>query len=896
MKKKVRFLKKQIDWIISHLFLIIGIIVAIVLICLKTYIQDLVFMFVQTTSTWTNGFITDLIILIISGVSALIFSKLKAIKTCIPRIKSYIYVFLLNTYNENQKGIAYHLIPKIIKLFYNYQRFCIDDQQQITNNILDNLSKKSDISQENIFWIIGDGFSGKTSAVLNLLTDLITKSQYNILFSQMDGHIEYFDFGRDDCDLENFYNNYSNGKYEKSMLIIDNVHKITQDSGLRIINSIVRNFNAFSIIILMRNPGDFIMQKENVEAFERTIQEIGYKPYILNKIQYNYDKEKDFQKFIKEYQLEDYSNTGTVLFHFIKLFIKSEKKPEIVKRVTEFLNANRESDYFLLLQYIIVSSLFTGSFNVCMIQNEMSNGYHGSKIRKQLHELYDIGFLNSYPNENTTYFFFHEELAKFYFFHTYHHDKETYNGILKRLYQYYDKKDKPYLAYLYSFLICDEIKNTVLFEKVVINVNYKILLKEIRFLLKINPLLRQNYHNELGILYDRSGELYAAQEEYRKYYSQCCTDEKANAFFKIVQVDHNFYALNLTEADEYKKRENSYDRLLAQYWSVHMNMHYGKFEFNKMNDIIREVEDSSTELLVHHPYDGLHLVRRIFFDFFRLYYIQGIMDYRRLTALKCLKLQNVLRSSLEEYQAYYYKFVYGHYLLYDVLYRLGIFGEYISQQEYNTLFQNEPSVKYEDLKHTASVIQHALDLYKRSYDFLYKIGDKTYYFVNCRYMEALAASGEYESPRNFYLEFKAFAINEQVVYYQACAEIYLFKLEFIHLFKEEILMSGSLYSKKVKEASIHLENANKYYREADKTPSNKYAQVMLGLYDILFSFYTCKKNKTYLKNRLKKIKEQCEKNNYLRELRIIRYIEQKDFALSPGDLKNIISYYPIVAQ
>lgn len=122
-----------------------------------------------------------------------------------------------------------------------------------------------------------------------------------------------------------------------------------------------------------------------------------------------------------------------------------------------------------------------------------------------------------------------------------------------------------------------------------------------------------------------------------------------------------------------------------------------------------------------------------------------------------------------------------------------------------------------------------------------------------------------------------------------------YQLEFIHLFKEEMLMSESLYSKKVKEASIHLENANKYYREADKTPSNKYAQVMLDLYDMLFSFYLYK-NKTYLKNRLKKIKEQCEKNNYLRELKIIHYIEQNDYALSPSDLKNIISYYPIVAQ
>lgn len=898
MQRKVKFFKRFIDFLMSHLFIIIGFIVFIVLYSHKRYFLSIIIKLFGDISAYNSDLISSLASTLIAASISLLLSKIECLKKLIPHIKSNVYIILLSWYEKNNNRFLHWIIPKFIKLFYSYERFTLAKQQQITDNILDILMRTPDPERKKVFWIIGDAYSGKTSAVLNLFTDLITKSCYHNLFVNVDGHIEYYDFGRDDCDVQTFCDNYRNGKYKNNIIIIDNIHKIIQDSGIRSINNIARNFNAFGVIILMRPPKDFIIQKEIVDAFEKTIQEEGYS-FNLKKIDYcDYDKEKDFWAFAEEHGLDISSQNGTILFHFVKMFIKGKGETQLISNIASFLNKEKDTELSLLLRYIISSSIFTGSFNVKLVIKEIQSENQRYNVRKYLRELYNIGFLNSYPNEDTTYFFFHEDLAKFYFSKTYPGGEIAYNRIIRKLYDYYKQKGNIYSAYLYSFLIQEQIPNKKLFEEVIINVNYRTILGELKYLLNLKPGLEKSYHKELGILYDRNGELQNAQKEYTAYYTECTPALKSDAFFKIVQSNHPYFAAHKDEAARYLNSPDLYSKLLAEYWIIHMNMHYGIFEFSRMEKLLRQFETFIRELIAEHPYDSLHLMRRCFFDYFRLYYISGICDYKRLSALSCIGIHNELNRCLEEYQAYYNKFIYGHYLLYEVLFRKGIFQENISRDEFQVVFSNAPEIKYDDVTTKEGIINYSLIFYGKAYDFMYKVGDKTYYFVNCRYMEAKAAAGDYDEPYIFYSNFKAYANQEQIVYYQACAEMYLFKLEFIHLFSEKCLLcqNATYYQEKLKETEEHLINAERYYREADVCPLNEYAEAMLSLYQTLFYYYTEKKNTQYIRNRLKRLEKICHDKNYMRELRIIKFISKNDYSLAPHMVKEIISYYPIVAQ
>lgn len=896
MKRKVKFFRKHLDFIFSNISWIIAILILVTLVYFRSDIKSIVLFVFDGLSQIQNDIITGLIIAFLSAVPCFIETRLKQIHSYILYIKSSLYITLLNNYEEKKSGFSHFIVPRLIKLFYSYKRLVFNEQQQITNQILDTLLYPSH-DRKNVFWIIGDTYSGKTSSVLNLLTDLITNEKYYNLFQRVDNHIEYLDCGRDDCDLSTFFHSYKIGKYKKSMVVIDNVHKIIHDRGIQEINAIVHRLNAFSLIIVMRPLQDFVMQKEIIDTLENTIETEGYcfnLPYQIN--QYD-NKTKDFWDFIETHELGDYSQQSIILFHFMKIYLKSEKDLKTVNLIADFLNNKNESELSMLLRHIIVASMFTGSFNTKLIFKEMRGSVSQIKIKSMLDDLYDIGFLNIYPNENSSYYFFHEELAKFYFENTYSLQRNEYSSIFKKYYDYYQNKQNEYLSYLYSILTDNHIDNVKLFEQVAINVNYRTLLGELDYLTKVSFDLSLKYHKERGTLYDRSGELLNAKIEYMKYYEQSDVVSQIDAFYKVVQVDHSFYGLNSNQIQHHKQSLNVYDRLLAQYWDIHMNMHYGKFKIDEMQELLTHLNKVAHTLINQKPYDSLHLIRRCFFDFFRLYYISGITDYSRLNILNYRNIDNILKKELEEYQAYYNKFIYGHYLLYEVLFKLGIWGIQITKDEYKLLFINAPHVKYEKLLHIDGVIDTALDFYKKSYDYLYNIGDKTYYFVNCRYMEVLVAAGEYDKPKNYYLEFQNYAKSENVVYYEACAEIYLFKVEFSYLLSENGLTTqNSIYMQKLFEAENHLKLAKKYFKEADTNPENIYAKTMINLYETLFYFYKEQRNKDYLKKHLKAIKAQCELRKYNRELKIIRFIEENNYKLQPITLKKIVLYYPFVAQ
>ena len=898
MEQKVKFFRKKLEFIFSKIYIILGIIIGIFLVYFRKDIERILSMVFKGISEQNNDILTGIIIAVITAIPCFFSSRINKIKDFILHFKSKTYNVLLNSYKKRKKGILHYIIPKLIKIFYSYDRFVINEQQQLTTKILDTLLQSSDV-KKNIFWIIGDAYSGKTSAILNLLTDLITKEQYYKLFETLDNQIQYFDCGRDDYDMSIFFKEYTSGKYKRGIVIIDNVHKITQDNGIRQINDIVQLFNAFALVIIMRPLHDFIMQKEVIDSFEYTINQEGYQFSHLSQIRgHDYKQMTDFWEFIDEHKLNEYCDQDIILFHFIKIYLKSKDNMTVINSIANFVNNKKDDELAILLRYIIVATIFTGSFNKKIILKETQKEISRIKSKNILNQLYNIGFLNIYPSENCSYYFFHEELAKFYFEKTYALQSDAYNIIFEKYYSYYKKRGKYYLAYLYSILN-HNLNNKKLFERIAININYRTILKEFNYLIKACSDLSLKYHKERGILYDRCGELSNAKKEYVKYYKTTNIDEKdkIDAFYKIVQVDHSFYVKHLEETKKHTKVSDVYSKLLTQYWCIHMNMHYGKFEVEKMLSLINELNKNAKKLIEERPYDSLHLMRRSFFDLFRLYYISGEHNCQKLNYLNYKNVADILKRKLEEYQAYYNKFVYGHYLLYEVLFNLGIFGERISKEEYDIIFANAPNIKFNELFDIEKVMEYALYFYKKSYDYLYNIGDKTYYFVNCRYMETFVAMGNYDIPKKFFLHFQSYAKNENIDYYQACAEIYLFKVEFLNLFSQGTLLEDeSIYINRYFEIQDHLKQARYYFKQDSINPTNSYAEVMLDLYESLFIWYTSKKDKDYLKTCLQKINSECIKRKYLREQKIIQFIEKKDYLLSPSILKNIICYYPFVAQ
>lgn len=167
----------------------------------------------------------------------------------------------------------------------------------------------------------------------------------------------------------------------------------------------------------------------------------------------------------------------------------------------------------------------------------------------------------------------------------------------------------------------------ILFKQIAPNVNFKNIYDDMDYLFSLEPERKVHYYKELGIICDRMGKLALA----RSYYLKESVEINAELFYRLVQIDHSFYdkktELNLTHP-------NIYLNILSEYWDIHMKMHTGVFDFENITKLAETCSQNFDELLSYDMYDGLHLMRRIYFDVYRIFYLRGILDYNTLIQIE----------------------------------------------------------------------------------------------------------------------------------------------------------------------------------------------------------------------------------------------------------------------
>ena len=164
----------------------------------------------------------------------------------------------------------------------------------------------------------------------------------------------------------------------------------------------------------------------------------------------------------------------------------------------------------------------------------------------------------------------------------------------------------------------DTIKAKKIFSNIVVNVNFMNLYSEMMFLFELKVCEISRYYKEMGILCDRCGKLQEARRLFSLYMD---AEKSADAFYRLVQIDHKtidkYPEINSSALDS----SNAYIKNLSNYWQIHINMHRGIFQFQRLFELACELQNCADTLVRDNPYDGLHLIRRVYFDLFRLYYL-----------------------------------------------------------------------------------------------------------------------------------------------------------------------------------------------------------------------------------------------------------------------------------
>ncbi len=912
MKKKhqVLFFKPLLNWILGHCYTVLLIALIGVTFLLLPFLKNHIMSFLTNhkinLSSFQENILSGLIVAVIpsllTGICFLIKGNFKNSR----RIKRKLYNTCAFLYrNMHVPQVLKKIISYLVNLFYFHNRELIQPQQYVVDDILSSLNNMAP-SQKQVYWIQGSSYSGKTTTILNLLIDLISKIEYNQLFQKLDGNIVYFDLGKSNINLENLQRDYEIEKFSNCLIILDNLHKLSGKSCLHILERVVLHNHAFALIILLRHPEEFLSENDRVNELKKIILENGTE-YALSPLKprdFEICQEDQFIIFCQSFfGLEQVMENNEIAIHLYMLYLKKDFDTfKLLPEIQSFLSRNHNAICTISseLMTIVACSLFTGSFNLELLVKCLPQTSE-SKWKKLLGSLTKIGFLTNYPNSLND-FYFHERIAKSYFKVSIKEVKynDIYIGLFQKLSRKFASDSNSILNFLYCMLAQDVARAKKIFSHIVINVNFLNLYEEMMFLFNQHVCDIANYYKEIGILCDRCGKLQEARRFYSLYLD---TEKSADAFYKLVQIDHKIIdkypeiklsALNST---------NLYIKSLSNYWEIHVNMHRGIFEFQKLFDLACEFQENAETIVDEYPYDGLHLMRRLYFDIFRLYYLEGIFQPEKLKLFtdNNSKMFRILKYRLEEFEVYYIKFAIGLMLGQDVLFSLAFEKKGLDLEKYHFLFSDRLEIEHSQTYAFKAIANEAIRIYLQAIELFDKIGDKTAIFVKYHMYNMkllLVEDGDFSECERFYEDYMVFATRENILEYQAYAETFKLKMSLIQLCSPAIIESygNDQYDELKNIIQQKLELAQKYEELANPGFGNQYAQLRLNLYSILFSFFVKKISVKYFEEGIRNIKKIARDRKYNRELKIISYIEKYNYQLSPENTRIIFSFYPIVPQ
>lgn len=890
MKNRVLYFKEKLDFLLTHinwlLYAVVILVASLLWLPFKQLVSNLSLHFQTQPSQLEQDVIAGILATILPSGMVWIVKRLKGGKALASRAKAWLYRLLSQIYYDNEGKVFAKPIPRIIHIFYRRKSFLIPSQEQVTKDLLEYIMRPDEAGPR-IAWIIGPSYSGKTTTILNVLIQIITNTHYQSAFYQIDRKIKYYDLSRPNSDI-NYLMSLKPGELRNCLVIIDNFHSLSAENCLVCANQLSK-WDSFATIVLTREPHEFLNQDMQIAKLETAIKEQG-RPFNLPPLDVNSSSLKPsyYATLTTQYGFVPENENAAIIFHLAGILNwHSENKTNFTHIFSAFYNGTADNGVEnQTIVAVIATSLFSGGISMSTLKGVLK----GCNPMLYVRMLVNSGFLQPSPEISNEYYLFHETLARYYIQHTYQSYRKQYQAAFLALMSI--DGATLHQRYLYSRLLLQISNEDTQYDVLFLNSNYKNLLNQMNFIASLEPKARYLYSREFGILYDRIGLLKSAETAYQDYLEQ--GSNRADAILKLVQVNHQYYQKYRDEYPVMLADPDPYIRLLAKYWKLHIEMHTGTFSFAQFSDLITEWEMYLNPILTSHPYEGMHLLRRTYFDYFRVYYMQGILDYTKLDLLRSVTLRAALLK-LPEFSAYFNKFVYGHYLHYDVVFKLGIFHDPATEEELRFVFGDKQEVLFSgcDLE---KIVDLALGFYAEACNFMEQVGDKTAYFVRCRYMEIEAARGKYEQANTFYQNFYAFAKKEQSDYYKGCAELYISKLLLIKRFDPREVPSmdtSALYN----EIMNRLDNAWRYFHSADHV--NPYAETYIILYRTLLQFITDgaespKQARKRLRDGSAALVALAQKNNYLRLKKILGLIDEEHLSFATAG--NIIKYFPFVAQ
>lgn len=950
--RHIRYLKLIVEFIVNNSS-IIGI--ALILFLLFSHSNQLSLMGIALFNKINNSFFSDIDIqnyqivcnfmakwinaifslLVSICINKLIYIFVKK-KRYTVRLRRHIYNKLRKHYIISDKWITHTIIPKLINVFLHGKPLNYYNQSDHIKQLMKYLGVDN-AANRHIVWIKGDAYTGKTTIIFRFIEELTNKKNFK-LFEEYEKHIYYFDLGAPSIDVSNLHKSISNRRYENALLILDNIHKL-ELADLRILVTTLENChnNVKFLICLSRQYEEFCYSQEIYERLDNFTHncavELNINPLndnetlivnaddnLINEIFANTkDKEENYQRFCKRIIKEGQEINLALIVQCYNLYLSTpgSRNRTILYIVFDSLNTGKGSiPLKYTLSFIIHATLFSGGFEASWFY-EFINSINDNKIsyyaKRYFRLLQKSSFISIVWSSNYNEVAFHEKLARYYFELI---DKHTnYMEINTLVIEYLSKKNEECgrisNAWKYRTLLLPKTpKDSVLFDKSLCVANFKVLLEDLQYIIKVKHYNESLFYRELGILFDRSGKLDRASMYFKKALKHFFDP---TIYINLIQVDHGEFD-EKTIFPLLLNKNDAYIRVAAKYWKAHIDIHDGKFQFEEFSELLEEWKNYKDLILKLHPYDGLHLMRRWYFDCFRVYYLSGILNPDFLKPIISANLFKDI-NFLPEFEAFRYKFQCAFFLHYDVLFDRGIRNilDFEKFKKWDKIMLNQSfypkliAAKEQGKSEIDVIVKEAIKYYTASSDGLKKIMDKSYRYSDLRVWELKLAYDHvtYDDifmNERYIKDYIQHSLSIHIDEYVAYGYTYLLKNYLVgqyclaqeyddNPYSGRILKNTYITDELIQDCIINIERYHNSYRGQRK---NSYCLFRLDIYKTLYNYMKNNLELDQTKERIQRLKSIAKKKGYRREKILLEHLLDRN--LTRIDIIKFYKYYPLVMQ
>mgnify|MGYP001851502778 CR=1 FL=1 len=757
---------------------------------------------------------------------------------------------------------------------------------------------------------------GKTMTAVFLIDNIGRDGNLLELFMQLQQHICYIDAGYEKAFLMNFLDD--NAKASKSLAIIDNVHKLSSETLIAVLDKIaaISEYadsvgNKHLVILLYQSI-------ENNDSTNRLLREylIGKLPESkerflkLDRNSYCYDgnlrKNPSFDQEGVILSKITRESCEALYSHLLSIYISSNKGT-LINFLLNVLNRDADDDCLMrseelqFITIIVVLSMYLGfvsKSSILHLWQKLTPEYRKMRCLRLIKWFSENRFILPFPlMENA--FLFNEMLAYEYKKRLFFSEafQECYYKCTHYLYQtnFFNASE---LEWLY-LIACKptEIQavphstREKLFDSCIEVMSKSYVLAELEKEISLVPQKKSLFHMELGELYIKTGQWTDARQLLKPYIHQ--KDVPSNVYelqLQLIEADHGVDdSENLTMLNAIcDMSDKPYIKFQAQYWTAHIKMEQGDFSLATWENLQLKVK-LNPEWNKEHTYS--HMVHRITADTCRTFFLKGggnpcffnqTLSFFKIFASKPPLQEDLALEELEN----------AHYIHYELVYQLGIWQMY--------QFKHDKGRSCNDSASLEELVDTALTQYSQSISKFLKAGVKTWRTALIRREELslCCASPNFIKILSQLDDFDDYARENHVDVFSGYVSCLRGKALAIYALCEALGNEDTSYERRLKDSLAAFQRSIRVYEQYGNTFGVLRSKMLFTLVSAIKRIGISSNDPAEVLNeliaQLEGMKEDFGRE-HIREQQVLKYLTTMR---SPkiADIGNVIRYYPIVLQ